>query len=79
MNMDYIHAAKVVADFLQSDDTAYENEPDMAMTTAKSIISVLQSAGFALTHGDGMTRIHPDGTIDGPPPITKGLDLGGKY
>lgn len=50
MNLDYLHAAKVVSDFLQSDDSAYEAAPDVAFESGKSIISALQEAGFVLTH-----------------------------
>jgi hypothetical protein len=50
MNMDYIHAAKVIADFLIADDSAYEAAPDVAMESAKSILTKLQSCGFRLTH-----------------------------
>lgn len=50
MNMDYIFAAKVIADLLQDDDTAYEAYPDAAFDFGKRAITALQDAGFHLTH-----------------------------
>jgi len=50
MNMDYVHAAKVIADLLVADDTAYEAYPDAAFEFGKRAVSALQSAGFALSH-----------------------------
>jgi len=48
--MDYVHAAKVVADLLQEDDSAYEALPDAAFEFGKRAISALQAAGFKLSH-----------------------------
>ena len=55
MNMDYIHAAKVIADLLQDDDTAYEAYPDAAFDFGKRAVTALQSAGFTLTHAAPVT------------------------